>query len=289
MKKVLILGADSFTGSHCKENLTLFETKTTSRQEETGDFFFDCLNDDISTILKNKNYDALINCISMGDVDQCEENKSLAKKINYEFVKDLVKKVPKCTKLIHLSSNAVFDGNKSPYTEMDEKWPINYYGKLKNDADNYIVRHSSNFCILRPITMFGYRLKHQRHNPFSFFFEKLSKNDEIVAVNDVYVNMLNVDYLIQSIEVVISKNLTGEFNISGNDNVNRYEFVNLLKKLMSSESQIISKSSDEFTSFAKRPKDTSFDNTKMKKELGIYPNSLEIDLRKLINVTNISS
>ena len=81
------------------------------------DFFFDCLNDDISTILKNKNYDALINCISMGDVDQWRKINHLQKNY-YEFVKDLVKKVPKCTKLIHLSSNAVFDGNKA----LIQKW-----------------------------------------------------------------------------------------------------------------------------------------------------------------------
>ena len=171
----------------------------------------------------------------------------------------------------------------------DLKNPINHYGDLKKTADDFITKNSNNYCILRPITMYGLRLNHQRHNPFSFFYEKLINNEKITAVNDVYVNMLNVNNLIQSIEAVINKDLNGEFNLSGENILNRYEFVNLLKELTNSKSQIVSTTSSKFKTLAKRPMNTSFDNSKMKKVLGVFPVNIEQDLRELINDSNISS
>lgn len=285
MKKILILGASSFVGSHIiNQGIREYDIIATSRDDNEKLCNFDAL---ASFDLKDKldsldDIEAVINCISMGDVDKCEIDRDIARRLNLDFVKELSNNLPDHIKLIHLSSNAVYDGLNPLYSEIDAKNPINYYGYLKAEADNYIASTRSNYAIIRPITMIGNRLKSQRHNPFSFFTEELMKGSDITAVSDVYVNFLDVKYLIKAIECIVNQDLYGEFNISGDEVLSRYEFVVLLKRLIGSESKITSVKSINFETIATRPLNTSFDNSKMKKVLGIQINSLESDLIKLI-------
>lgn len=286
MKKVLLLGGNSFTGSHIVDKLeSKYDILSISRNGDlnTFDLTLDSINK-VENIIIDNEIEVVINCISDGNVDSCEVNKDFAKLINLDFVQDLVDIQNKLKfKLIHLSTNAVYDGLKSPYNEISEHSPINYYGKIKSEADSYVISKSKNYCILRPITMYGKKLKSQRDNPFSFFYNQLKNNAKIIAVNDIYVNMLFIDDLISCIDNVISNDVRGVFNISGSDIVNRVEFIKIIKNnLDDSSSYIESVPSSYFNSLAPRPLNTSFDNTKMINELGVVPTHISDAISKLL-------
>lgn len=287
MKKVVLLGASSFTGTHIKSRLSgKYELIEVGRLNYL--YQLDVYNNPDLTLHKIfsdlKDVDYVINCISNGNVDFCEENPKEAKIINYDFVKLLVDIQQSYQfHLIHLSTNGVYDGNIPPYDEKSIHNPVNYYGKVKSLADKYIEAKSLKFTILRPITMFGDRLPAQRHNPFSFFEGQLNDNNDISAVNDVYVNMLFVDDLVRCIDAVIEKEVEGVFNISGDDILNRVSFVEIIKSnLIDSTSVINSVSSDCFPALAKRPRNTSFNNDKMKFFLRVFPKKLEIIIKDLM-------
>lgn len=283
--KILILGASSFVGSHIiNQGIERHEIIGTSRDGSDNLYKYDASTPFglIKKLVSLDDIDVVINCITMGDVDKCEVDRDIATRLNLDFVKELSSELPGHIKLIHLSSNAIYDGLNPLYSESEPKNPINYYGHLKAEADNYVASTRSNYAIIRPITMIGTRLPSQRHNPFSFFARELMLGNDITAVNDVYVNFLDVKYLIKAIECVIKKNLYGEFNISGDEVLSRYEFVALLKRLLGSDSIISSVKSADFKTIAPRPLNTSFDNSKMKKVLGIQVNSLESDLVQMI-------
>lgn len=83
-------------------------------------------------------YDTIINAAAMTNVDGAEttEGNELAQKINVDGVKlladtatthDLV--------LVHVSSDYVFDGTKTPHTEDEEFAPLSNYGRSKADGD----------------------------------------------------------------------------------------------------------------------------------------------------------
>lgn len=289
MKKILVLGSNSFTGHHLCERLSdEYHILKTTRTGISADLKFDAVNDNIEVLaqfLKRENPDVVINCISNGNVDSCEENPELSKQINFEFVKELCILQQKHNfHLLHFSSNAIYDGDNYPYAESDAAMPINVYGEIKYLADKFIEQNLSKYTILRPITMFGLRLQEQRHNPFSFFYMQLLENKDIVAVNDVYVNMLNIEDLVKCTDSAIRKEVFGTFNISGDDIVNRYEFVSLIKKFLpNSTSNIKSVSSENFKTLAKRPKNTSFSNDLMKSNLNVYPASLEQTIQTLVS------
>ncbi len=287
MKKILVLGGSSFTGGYiCRHFRDEYEVITSSRNGKGADCKFDAVVDDITTLDSTiSDLDVIINCISNGDLDSCEKDPELCKRINYDLVEALCHLQKKYHfHLIHFSSNAVYDGENAPYSESSHVNAINEYGRIKDKADQYIRKNLSEYTILRPITMYGTKLKEHRHNPFSFFYQQLSENKTITAVNDVYVNMLYVEDLVECVKSAINNQIYGIFNISGDDVVNRCEFVSIIKSLMpESTSMIRCVGSDQFKTEANRPKDTSFNNTAMKKVLNVYPESINVVLQRLVN------
>jgi len=286
-KNILLLGSTSFTGSHLLHHLAdQYTFRNVGRQEDRVDVVFDIFSDDVEMLKDHLAWaDVVINCFSNGDVDSCEENPAPSKKLNLEFPKALCDQQRSNNfDLIHFSSNAVYDGEHPLYSEDHEHLPVNIYGQLKSEADKYLLENSDRCTVLRPITMFGQLLGEQRHNPFSFFFERLINNDDIQAVNDVFVNMLHVDVLIGCVKNVIEKEIYGEFNISGDDVVNRYELVSMVKQYIPESRSVVKETdSSNFVTAARRPANTSFDNHKMKSILGVYPEPLSKTIERLVS------
>ncbi len=286
-KNILLLGSTSFTGSHTLYSLQdQYSFRTVGRNADSVDIVFDVYNDSISALRSDFEWaDVVINCFSNGDVDSCEVNPLPSSQLNMEFPKQLCNMQKETGfHLIHFSSNAVYDGDNPLYSEASEHHPINTYGRLKSDADIFLKNESERCTLLRPITMFGQLLGDQRHNPFSFFFDKLMNNQDIVAVNDVYVNMLHVDVLTSCIEKAIDDSIYGEFNISGDNIVNRFEFVSKIKRYLPNSTSVITETdSSGFVTAARRPLNTSFDNQKMKNELGVFPTDLSLTIEFLVN------
>src|SRR3954466_9383760 len=76
--------------------------------------------------LDNLPFDILINCAAMTDVDLCESLRDRAFLINADGPRALAEMcAKKKAKLIHFSTDYVFDGEKrEPYAENDDATPI---------------------------------------------------------------------------------------------------------------------------------------------------------------------
>src|SRR3989442_8738279 len=86
--------------------------------------------DDVRGRLGAMNFDVLINAAGFTNVDACETEHDRAFLINAEAPGVLAKICnEKGAKLIHFSTDYVFDGEKrAPYTEEDQANPISAYG-----------------------------------------------------------------------------------------------------------------------------------------------------------------
>jgi len=284
--KIVLLGSSSFTGSSIYTALDSdYQVVRVNRSGEDSEGIFDVVNDPVSALETYvRDASVVINCISNGCVDSCEEDPVGSRIVNLDFVKSLCSLQSEFGfQLIHFSTNAIYDGENPLYSEQSPANPVNKYGEIKHLADNYVESQCENFTILRPITMYGIKTQKQRHNPFSFFYSQLLKHEKIVTVDDVYVNMLNVQDLIRCIKVAVDHSITGTFNISGDDIVNRYDFVSMIKDQVPDSRSVVSKvSSCDFVTAAARPRNTSFDNREMKRVFGIEPESLVSSLEKLV-------
>jgi len=102
-------------------------------------------------------FDLLVNCAAMTDVDLCEQEIEQAFAVNAEGPQ-LLSRIcrDKNAKMIHFSTDYVFDGEKrEPYTESDAAKPISVYGESKRTGEKLVLQTQDRHLVLRVSWVFG--------------------------------------------------------------------------------------------------------------------------------------
>ena len=102
-------------------------------------------------------FDLLINCAAMTNVDFCEQEIEQAFAINAEGPQLLARICrDKHAKMIHFSTDYVFDGEKrEPYVETDAAKPISVYGESKRTGEKLVLQTQDRHLVLRVSWVFG--------------------------------------------------------------------------------------------------------------------------------------
>tara|TARA_Y100000766_G_C18882507_1_gene594156 strand:+ start:663 stop:1541 length:879 start_codon:yes stop_codon:yes gene_type:complete len=147
--KILVTGSNGQLGSEIRD-LSVEYDKINLIFKDLPDLDI-CDFNLLLDFIKNHKINRIINCAAYTDVDKAEDNIELAKKINSDGVLNLVRALETVNgKLIHISSDYVFDGmNSRPYIESDIVNPIGVYGKTKSDGEKSIVNSSIDAIVIR--------------------------------------------------------------------------------------------------------------------------------------------
>ena len=215
--------------------------------------------------------DVVIHAAAIGSVDFAENNREETKKINVggtEVVARLCEIFQ--SRLIYISSNAVFDGRTPLYSETAPVGPINYYGQLKVEAETLVRKSSVPWAIVRPILMYGWPYPGERDNPVVWWVRSLENNQPIKVVDNVFTKPLPAWSCAEVVWAIIQQNRTGLYHTAGRDHISLYQFALLTAEVFGLDAGLITPVPDSyFPEIAPRPVDTSFDTTKMETELGV--------------------
>jgi dTDP-4-dehydrorhamnose reductase len=110
-----------------------------------------CDTETLTTIITDQHINAVINCAAYTAVDKAEENSEIAEQVNAKGVLNLVNALKKVDgKLIHISTDYVFDGNHSqPYKESDPVSPVGVYGQTKRAGELAVLNSSIDAIVIR--------------------------------------------------------------------------------------------------------------------------------------------
>ena len=102
-------------------------------------------------------FDVLINAAAFTNVDLCETEKEQAFRVNAQAPRLLAEICrEKKVKLIHFSTDYVFDGEKrEPYGEEDEARPISIYGESKREGEKLVTQTDDRHLVVRVSWVFG--------------------------------------------------------------------------------------------------------------------------------------
>ena len=117
------------------------------------------------------------------------------------------------SRLVHLSTDLVFDGEHAPYTEDDEARPVSAYGRAKLEAEGLV--HG---LVVRTSLLYG------KPGPQEALAARLGATfytDEIRCP-------IRVDDLAAALLELAATDLTGILHVAGPDAVSRYDFAVLL-------------------------------------------------------------
>jgi len=141
MALILVTGAEGQLGSEIKDLSTQFT------QHEF--LFTDVDRLDITSLpslkkaFNNNKIDFVINCAAYTSVDKAEEEKRIVDKVNITGIANISKLCANYqTKLIHISTDYVFDGiSNKPYNEDSPVNPLSIYGQSKLKGEIEAIRH----------------------------------------------------------------------------------------------------------------------------------------------------
>ena len=242
----------------------------------------------IQYFFKNKKFDILINCAAYTAVDQAEKESDLANKINNIAVRELAKIANKQnTKLIHISTDYVFDGQKNkPYLETDLPNPINVYGKTKCAGENSLKKAMLfNAIIIRTSWVYSEFGK----NFLKSIIKLGKKKGELEIVSDqIGSPTYATDLASVILEIIKSKTFiknkfpTEIYHYSNSGSTNWFKFAKEIFRLININCNIKPILSKNYFSSAKRPKNSTMSSFKIINKYKVKHKSWKSSLKKCI-------
>ncbi len=227
-----------------------------------------------------------INAAAYTAVDKAESEQDKAISINVIGAKNLAATCKENnTILLHVSTDFVFDGNKStPYSEEDIPNPTGVYGQTKLDGEKAIQETFDKYYIIRTSWVYS-----QFANNFMKTMIRLgSERDSLSVVNDQIGTPTNAVDLAQALVKIClttnhqppTTNLYGIYNFSNEGQCSWYDFA---KKIFEVNNITIDLSPIPTTSYptpAKRPAYSVLDKSKIRKAFDLQINNWEDSLNK---------
>jgi len=167
---------------------------------------------------------ALIHCAANALVDACEQTPDSAATLNAVLPGKLAELcAPRGIKLLHISTDAVFDGTKEGvYAEDDAPNPLSVYAQTKLDGENAVLDANPDAIIAR-VNFFGWSLSGTR-SLAEFFVNNLGAGKEVKGFDDVYFCPMFVGDLADTLIGMIEKSLSGRYHVVGSRAITKYEF-----------------------------------------------------------------
>ncbi|MFO7745704.1 MAG: dTDP-4-dehydrorhamnose reductase [Psychroflexus sp.] len=219
--------------------------------------------EDLTRFFNQYQFDFCVNCAAYTNVEAAESKKGLAFQVNSEAVKSLAEQCKTHgTKLIHISTDYVFDGLKfSPYVESDAVNPINIYGASKLQGEAMISEHMDHFFILRTSWLYS----EFGHNFFNTILKKAGEGADLHITTEQIGTPTNAnDLAIFILNLVNDKSdAFGLYHYSNGGEATWYDFARLILEEKQLEDQVNLKATFSYPTKAKRPKFSVLDKSKI--------------------------
>lgn len=213
----------------------------------------------------------IVNAAGMTRVDDCEREKQEAYLVNSLSVKEIVRYCRKHgARLIHISTDYVFDGRDGNYKETSIPHPINFYGLSKLIGDTYALSYDDSL-VIRTSGVFGY----SRNFPL-MTLEKLEKNETVRALRGFY-SPIYSGILARAVIELMHSEKTGILNVAG-ERITRMNLAVKIADKFKLDSKLVVEDLGQFDFAAERPFDSSLDSTEAKNLLSFDFHSIDRNL-----------
>lgn len=284
IRKLMIIGGSGLLGGHlamwASDRFEVYATYLNHPIEIPGckSVFMDITDSQrtMETILKF-DPDCIVLTAAQRNVDFCEKNRALVSKINIEGAKNVAYATESVSaKLIYLSTDLVFDGEKGDYHEGDITNPVNFYGETKLKGEKEVEAALDDYAIARVSVLYDWNPFEHTTNFISWIHENLRNERPLSLFTDQFRNATYIKNACEALLKIYEKDERGTFHIAGRFCENRYEIGLKVAKMFGLDKNLISKSrSSEGDWIAIRPQRCCLHVGKMESDLGIRSMSVE--------------
>ncbi len=208
----------------------------------------------VLTLFRRLKPDWIINTAAYTNVDGCEDEPELCRRVNVEGASNLAKAAREIGgNLLHISSDYVFDGKAGPYRETDKPNPLGAYGRTKYDSEKVIEGSGCHYLIIRTNVLYGVAPK-TRPNFVHWVLDKLREGNPFSVVTDQIGNPTLADDLAHALWQLVERNASGLYHLGGADFLSRYAFAHEIATVFGFDPEIIQETTtDRIRQRAPRP------------------------------------
>jgi dTDP-4-dehydrorhamnose reductase len=275
--RILVTGVSGLLGI----NLAMESSK---RHEVYGVFntnplvnpLFNCISADLlgkdvfAEVFEQIQPDWVIHCAALANLDDCEDDPAFAEVMNSELPGEVARVTYGRAGLIHISTDAVFDGSRGDYTEEDEPNPLSVYGRTKL-AGEWAVMDANPDAIIARVNLFGWSSRGKR-SLSEFFFYNMQAGKPVKGFTDVLFCPLLANDLVATLMQMVQQKLSGLYHVVGSKRVSKYDFGLAVARTCGLDEHLISPISvKDFGLKATRANNLILKNDKL---AGILPNPI---------------
>ena len=226
--KIIILGSQGMAGhiiTHYLKSINKYNIITIARRNANYIIDIEKNLNELYDIIIEENADIIINCIGLLIKDS-KKNIKRAIFINTLFPHWLEKITKNTkTKIIHLSTDCIFDGTKGNYSETDIPTEKNNYGKTKAAGE---INNTKDLTLR--LSIIGTEIKENGTGLLHWF---LHQKGEIKGFTNCIWNGITTLELAKVIHYIIKNNisLSGIYHLVPDFHISKYKLLCLIKKI----------------------------------------------------------
>lgn len=284
-KKVTVTGATGFIGTRIFQLLGhKFPLSPLPPSVDIID------RENLIKVLRKESPEIILHIAAKAHIDYCETGRKSGQKsevwrVNAEGTRNITGYCRQTgTKLVYLSTECVFDGEKTGgYTEDDKPNPKSFYGMTKYEAESVIQKSEIDYLILRAVLAYGH-VQPNPHDLFYLFYSQLKEGKTLKAVSDQKINPTYIDELVNTISTLIRNKAKGIYHFGGSNITTPFEFGGLVKTLGQLKGRVIPVALKDYfgKSAVYRLKNAVLNSDKIRKDYRIVHPDLSLIIKSLI-------
>ena len=272
--RYLIIGASGFVGTRLYAYLGQSSAVAThNNRPVAGGVAFDATRDRLSeSILKR--YPGLTHAFilhGVTNIDACARDPAGTARVNVSSIKQVIDALADCGVMpVFVSSDAVFDGSRGLWTEQDTVRPILTYGRHKVVIEEYLMRGSGPYLIVRMSKVVT--VESGAGDLLGDWMDKLEHGVEIRCADDQIFSPININDAIDALVRLAESGHSGLFHVCCPQPVSRLGLLRSLadevRQYRKMDAHIVPCSIRDFEFVEPRPLDTSMSPAKLYATLG---------------------
>ena len=239
---------------------------------------------DLERAIRDIAPDVVVHTAGITSVEACEANPGEARRVYEDLSRNVAHAAQAVgARLIHISTDHLFRGTRSMYTEDDQPEPVNTYGQVKWLAEQAAFQAAPDALVLRT-NFFGWG--HRYRQSFSdWIYYALSERRPITLFEDVHITPILADRLALAAHDLLDRGARGVLNVVSDARVSKYDFGMHLAQAFELPADSIHRgtlaASATGAHRVHRPPDMSLDNRRARALLGTSLGNPSEDLQHL--------